>query len=75
MNGLEALAEIKNNPSFESIPVIVLTTSSSDEDIVHSYELGAASFIPKPLTFGCMVHAIASLGTYWFEIVEMPVTN
>lgn len=72
MNGLEALREIKSDPGLRQIPVVVLTTSSVDEDISASYDLGVNSFIRKPETFEGLVEAIRSLGRYWFEIVELP---
>lgn len=70
--GLEALAEIKGDPSLRSIPVVVLTTSKADEDVVRSYDLGAASFITKPVTFQGLVDAIAVFSRYWVELVETP---
>ena len=75
MHGLEVLAEIKKDPSLKAIPVVVLTTSLADEDIVRSYGLGAASFIQKPATFQGMVEAIGTLSKYWFETVALPVVR
>ena len=72
MSGLEALAKIKNNPSLKLIPVVVLTTSNTEEDIVRSYDLGAVSFVQKPVTYEEMVQAATALSTYWFEIVKLP---
>lgn len=72
MDGREALIAIKADPQLKSIPVVVLTTSEADEDIVRSYELGAASYIPKPVTFMGLVNAMKTLGDYWFELVEIP---
>ena len=54
------------------IPVVVLSTSSLDEDIVRSYQLGVNSFITKPVTFTGLVDAMHVLGRYWLEIVELP---
>jgi len=72
MDGREALAIIKQDPSTRQIPVVVMTTSRADEDIVRSYELGANSFIAKPVTFPALVAVMAGLGRYWFELVELP---
>ncbi len=71
-DGREALHEIKSDPDLRSIPVVVLTTSKAEEDIVRSYNTGANSFITKPVTFEGLVDLIKSLGEYWFEIVELP---
>jgi CheY-like chemotaxis protein len=71
-DGREALKEIKSDPNLKSIPVVVLTTSKAEEDILRSYNLGANSFITKPVTFAGLVAAIKTLGTYWLQIVELP---
>ncbi|HEX8681637.1 MAG TPA: response regulator [Ardenticatenaceae bacterium] len=71
-DGREALAEIKGNPSLRRIPIVILTTSRSEEDIVHSYDLGVNSFITKPVTFEGLVEVMKALGKYWIEIVELP---
>ena len=71
-DGYEALQEIKNDPGLRRIPVVVLTSSKAEEDIIRSYDLGVSGFIAKPVTFGGLVEAIKALGRYWFEIVELP---
>ena len=71
-DGREALAEIKNDPSLRNIPVLVLTTSKAEEDILRSYDLGVNSFITKPVTFGGLAEAMRVISQYWFEIVELP---
>lgn len=71
-DGREALREIKTNPTFKSIPVVVLTTSKAEEDIQLSYYLGANSFIIKPVTFASLVEVMKTIGKYWFDIVELP---
>ncbi|MEM9220226.1 MAG: response regulator [Cyanobacteria bacterium P01_F01_bin.150] len=71
-DGREALQEIKADPDLRSIPVVVLTTSKAEEDILRTYDLGASSFITKPVDFQSMVHIMGTLGTYWFEIVHLP---
>ncbi|MFC4426003.1 response regulator [Deinococcus navajonensis] len=71
-DGREALAEIKSDPTLRSIPVIVLTTSSAQEDIIRSYDLGVNSFVTKPVTFSALVEVMRHLGRYWIEIVQLP---
>lgn len=72
MDGREALAAIKRNPSLRQIPVVIMTTSSAEEDICRSYDLGASSFITKPVTFPALVEVMNGIGSYWFELVELP---
>ncbi len=71
-DGRECLREIKANPALKMIPIVVLTTSKAEEDMLRSYELGVNSFIKKPVTFGGLVEAVRVLGRYWFEIVDIP---
>jgi CheY-like chemotaxis protein len=71
MTGLEALQEIKRDAELRRIPVVILTTSRADEDIIRSYDLGVNSFISKPVTFEGLVDVMRLLGTYWFEIVDL----
>ena len=72
-DGREALAEIKADPELRQIPVVVLTTSKAEEDILRTYDLGANSFITKPVTFAGLVEVMRAFSRYWFEIVELPV--
>ncbi len=72
-DGREALKEIKADPELRRIPVVVLTTSKADTDIGRIYELGANSFISKPVSFDSLVEVMKILGRYWFEIVELPI--
>ncbi len=71
-DGREALQEIKSDPQLRSIPVVVLTTSKADTDISRIYELGANSFITKPVSFDALVKVMGELVHYWFELVELP---
>jgi CheY-like chemotaxis protein len=71
-DGREALGEIKADPNLRRIPVVVLTTSKAEEDILRTYDLGVSGFIIKPVTFESLVDVIKTLGKYWFEIVELP---
>jgi CheY-like chemotaxis protein len=74
-DGREALAEIKSDPGLRHIPIVVLTTSKAEEDIYRTYDLGVNSFITKPVTFDGLVNVMRTLGTYWFEIVELPAAE
>lgn len=74
-DGREALKEIKADPQLKIIPVVVLTTSKAEEDILKTYDLGVSSFIQKPVTFHSLVHIMNTLSKYWFEIVELPTRN
>ena len=71
-DGREALKEIKGDPSLKRIPVVVLTTSKTEEDVVRSYDLGVNSFITKPVKFPAFIEAVKMLGRYWLELVELP---
>lgn len=72
MDGREALKEIKSNESLRRIPVIVMTTSKADEDILKSYDPGACSCIRKPINFADFVEAAKTFKRYWLELIELP---
>jgi CheY-like chemotaxis protein len=72
MDGREALSLIKADPVLRQIPVIVLTTSAAEEDVIRTYDLGVNSFITKPVTFEGLVEVMSTLSRYWFEIVDLP---
>lgn len=72
MNGREVLAAMRDDEILHSIPVVVLTTSDVEADIEISYNLGANSFITKPVDIDQFVDAIKALGDYWFSIVRLP---
>jgi two-component system, response regulator len=74
-DGREALREIKADPRLKSIRVVVLTTSKAEEDIRRTYDLSAASYITKPVTFAALIEVVRTLGKYWLEIVELPGEN
>jgi CheY-like chemotaxis protein len=71
-DGREALKEMKADPVLRRIPIVVLTTSKAEEDILRSYDLGVNSYVTKPVTFKSLVELIKVLGQYWFEVVELP---
>jgi CheY-like chemotaxis protein len=72
MDGREALKVIKEDKTLRDIPIVVLSTSRFDQDVIRSYQLGVNSFISKPVTFAGLVEAMNVLGRYWLEIVELP---
>jgi CheY-like chemotaxis protein len=74
-DGREAMQEIKSDPELRSIPIVVLTTSAADEDIGRSYDLGASSYVQKPVTFEKMVEVVETLGKYWTGIVKLPANG
>jgi CheY-like chemotaxis protein len=74
-DGREALAEIKADVSLRRIPIVVLTTSSDEQDVLRSYDLGVNSFITKPVTFAGLVEAMTAFTRYWFELVELPANG
>jgi CheY-like chemotaxis protein len=74
-NGHEAIRDIKDHPRLRRIPIVVLTTSQDEEDVVRSYDLGVNSFITKPVTFEGMVGVMRAFGQYWIEIVAIPPIN
>lgn len=71
-DGREALKEMRAHPILRRVPVVVLTTSQSDEDIVRSYDLGVNCFIRKPASFDGFVEIMDRLNKFWFELVEIP---
>lgn len=71
-DGRTALREIRENEELRNIPIVILTTSKSEEDILKTYDLGVNSFITKPVTFDRLVEVVQILGKYWIEIVAIP---
>ena len=71
-DGREALEEIKNDLDLKRIPIVVLTTSQAEEDILATYDLGITGFITKPMTFTGLVDIMKSIGNYWFQSVILP---
>lgn len=74
-DGREALKDIKSDPELNDIPIVIFTTSKAEEDVYRSYKLGSNSFITKPVTFENLIMVMKTLGTYWFEIVELPTQH
>ncbi|OHC69624.1 MAG: two-component system response regulator [Rhodocyclales bacterium GWA2_65_20] len=72
LDGRQFLARVKAEPRLRRIPVVVLTTSRQDKDVVQSYEAGASSYIVKPTTVDQSLKLAQALETYWFEAVRLP---
>jgi two-component system, response regulator len=72
INGLEVLQEVKSHPILKKIPVVVLTSSSEESDLIESYNLGANSYIVKPVDFDKFTVAVRDLGFYWLLLNEPP---
>lgn len=75
LDGLEVLRQIRADPLLRRQPVVILTTSKEDQDIIRSYDLGANSFIRKPVDFEQFSAAINQLGLYWLVLNELPPTH
>lgn len=71
-DGREALQEIKADPALRRIPVVVLTTSKAEEDILRTYDLGVNSFIVKPVSFEQLLRTMTAISEYWLQIVQLP---
>ncbi len=71
-NGREVLTEIKADENLKTIPVVVLTTSSAEEDILRSYNLHANCYVVKPVEFDSFVKAVQSIRHFWFSVVTLP---
>jgi two-component system response regulator len=72
INGLEVLRTLRSDPRTRCIPVVVLTTSNEERDIVESYQLGANSYVRKPVAFENFLEAIRLLGLYWLLVNQRP---
>ena len=72
MNGIEVLKHIRSNPEFKSIPVIMVTSSGEERDLVESYKLGANAYVIKPVDIAQFIDAIKVLGQFWVVINQLP---
>lgn len=75
IDGHEVLRQVKADISLRSIPVVVMTTSEQEGDILRTYDLGVNSFITKPVVMDKFVETVRDLGRYWLEIVSLPPKN
>jgi CheY-like chemotaxis protein len=71
-NGREVLAEIKQAPALRQIPVVVLTTSKADEDVIRSYDLHANCYISKPIDFERLIQIVRAIENFWISVVKLP---
>lgn len=71
-NGQEVLREMKEDPGLKSIPVVILTTSKSEEDVIKSYELHANCYISKPVDFDEFTRVVQAIHNFWFSVVTLP---
>ena len=71
-DGREVLKEVKEDDNLKKIPVVVLTTSKAEEDILKSYDLHANSYITKPVDFNQFINVIKSIESFWLEVVKLP---
>ena len=75
VDGREVLSRIKTHPQLKRIPVIVLTTSTREEDIVRTYDLGVNTFISKPVRFEDFIKVVSAIQEYWIVIATLPPTS
>ena len=72
LSGFDVLKRMRADPRTKAIPVVVLTSSSEDEDMLRSYELGANSYVRKPVDFSAFAAAVGQLGIYWVLLNQRP---
>lgn len=75
LNGIDVLKRIRSNEKTRLVPVVILTSSSEDEDMINSYSSGANSYVRKPVAFSAFADAVSELGLYWMLINEQPPTS
>lgn len=75
MNGLEVLASMKADPTLKNVPVVMLTSSREESDLIKSYEMGVNAYVVKPVDFQQFVEAIKALGFFWAIVNERPPRN
>lgn len=72
VDGLEVLRHIKTDPRLRTIPVVILTSSREEQDLIRSYELGVNAYVVKPVEFGAFMDAVRQLGAFWAVVNEVP---
>jgi two-component system response regulator len=75
VDGIEVLKQVKSNPATRMIPVVIMTSSKEEQDIVASYRLGVNSYVVKPVEFEGFARAVSELGLYWLLTNEVPLSN
>ncbi len=74
-DGLEVLREIRSDPALSLLPVVVLTSSAEEQDVITSYELGVNAYVVKPVDFKSFIEAVETLGVFWALVNKRPQTN
>ena len=74
-DGRQVLADIKQDPSLRHIPVVVLTSSSAEQDIVKAYDLHANCYIVKPVDLGSLIEVVKSIESFWLTVVKLPLSE
>jgi CheY-like chemotaxis protein len=72
VDGLEVLRQLKGDPRFRIIPIVVMTSSREDQDLNRCYELGVNAYVVKPLSFHEFIEAVKTLGAFWAVLNELP---
>jgi two-component system, response regulator len=72
VDGIEVLRKLKSTKATRLIPVVIMTSSAEDRDIIESYELGVNSYVVKPVDFNAFSHAVSELGLYWMLVNKLP---
>ncbi len=72
LDGIDVLTQIRNTPETRTLPVVVLTSSKEEKDLVETYQLGVNSFVPKPIAFEDFARTVADLGMYWVLVNRVP---
>ncbi|HEY3321682.1 MAG TPA: response regulator [Planctomycetota bacterium] len=75
VDGLEVLKQVRANPELKTVPIVILTSSREERDIVESYRLGVNAYVVKPVDFSAFVKAVTELGIFWALINEPPPLN
>jgi DNA-binding response OmpR family regulator len=74
-NGQQVLAEMKADPNLRHKPVVILTTSQAEEDIVRSYDLGANCYVSKPVDLDQLIKVVRAIDQFWFGIAQLPLSK
>lgn len=75
VDGLQVLKKVKSDPTLHTIPVVILTSSREETDLIEGYENGVNAFVVKPVVFGDFLHSVSSLGAFWAVLNEAPTTR
>ncbi|WP_207494973.1 response regulator [Aridibaculum aurantiacum] len=73
VDGIEVLKQLRQNPATRTIPVVIMTSSKEEQDVIKSYEIGVNSFVVKPVDFAGFAKAVSTLGMYWVLVNQPPI--